>query len=204
MRVFPICSRTIEGICFPLRMSSRKHSPLAADHRPGIDEHMYNLQQKPRMSRTRRLLDLVQILCAAIACRLAARIWPKGWDQLRTLYRDITALQEQGPASKANRAWFRLAPGNHVAAIDVYGRGNQGARPRFPIGLPAGRSATEPGGERGGLKRSASVLPRTCGLRSTLIRDDRPRRSSQLESIDLSQIRRASQIEHRSRSSTTI
>ncbi len=57
------------------------------------------------MSRAQRLLDLIQILrrhrFPVTGENLAAELKIS----LRTLYRDIKALQEQGPTLRANQAW---------------------------------------------------------------------------------------------------
>lgn len=151
------------------------------------------------MSRTRRLLDLIQILRSHRFPVTGWRLAKELGVSLRTVYRDIAALQEQGAHIEGEpglgyvlRPGFMLPPLMFTEEeIEALVLGSRWVSERADLQLSqAAKSA---------LSKIASVLPQD--LRHTLDSSNSlvvgKTVQVDLEAIDLSQIRRAIRTEHK-------
>jgi len=150
------------------------------------------------MSRTRRLLDLIQILRGHRFPVTGAHLAEELGISLRTLYRDIATLQEQGASIEGEpglgyvlRPGFMLPPLMFTEEeIEALVLGSRWVSERADPQLSKAA--------KGALSKIASVLPQD--LRITLDTNSLmigPGDQSEQESIDLSQIRRAIRAEHK-------
>ena len=150
------------------------------------------------MSRTRRLLDLIQILRGHRFPVTGALLAKELGISLRTLYRDIAALQEQGASIEGEpglgyvlRPGFMLPPLMFTEEeIEALVLGSRWVSERDDLQLSKAA--------KGALSKIASVLPQD--LRIALDTNSLmvgPGDQAEPESIDLSQIRRAIRIEHK-------
>ncbi len=150
------------------------------------------------MSRTRRLLDLLQILRGHRFPVTGAHLAEGLGISLRTLYRDIAALQAQGASIEGEpglgyvlRPGFMLPPLMFTEEeIEALVLGSRWVSQRADLQLSQAA--------KGALSKIASVLP--PDLRIALDTNSLmigPCNQADHESVDLSQIRRAIRIEHK-------